>query len=81
MPSKTPWADNPRIDWLLKHLLLDHGVEPDDFEGDLNEAIQAFHDGVHGFRGATTDHDGYSEARAAEKDWLSASVVSQRDDA
>lgn len=66
----TPWVDNPLLDWLLKHLLLEHRAEPDDFEGDDWTYIRGFHDGLHSHRGVTYEHDGYDKAKQAYRDWL-----------
>lgn len=68
------WADDPMSDWLLKHLLLEHQKEPDDFEGESWQYILGFHDGEHGFIGETYDHAGYHEAREAQRKWLDGSL-------
>lgn len=68
------FVENPRLDWLLKHLLLDHRKEPDDFDGRHVMFVEGFHDGLHGMVGDTYDHGGYVEMKKRELDWLTSEL-------
>lgn len=75
------FSDDPFLDWLLKHLLVDHlvdhHIDPDDLTSRDSSYVEGFHDGCHKLVDDTSSHDGFQDAWCRHVAWLAAATASK----